>query len=147
MNEEQDEIMNNDALATADNDHDQVMAHFQEITNFYDMEQCIAILESTQWNLDQAIQSFFNGGGISQQMDEDTRNISPIGPSADAANQSGPDFPMEHLINNHINAATESHGIFATGTSILPQPKYFLFFSIHKPFGKNFKILKLLLIA
>ena len=43
---------------------DQIFAHFHEITHIEDFEQCQAILESTNWNLDQALQSFFNGDVI-----------------------------------------------------------------------------------
>lgn len=40
--------------------NDQKLAHFQELTHLDDFEQCQAILESTGWNLDQAIQSYFS---------------------------------------------------------------------------------------
>lgn len=39
--------------------NDQKLAHFQEVTHLDDFEQCQAILESTNWDLDQAIQSYF----------------------------------------------------------------------------------------
>lgn len=39
--------------------NDQKLAHFQELTHLDDFEQCQAILESTNWDLDQAIQSYF----------------------------------------------------------------------------------------
>lgn len=40
---------------------DQILSHFQEVTDLYEVEQSQVILESNNWNLDQAIQSFFGG--------------------------------------------------------------------------------------
>ncbi|RMZ93019.1 FAS-associated factor 1 [Brachionus plicatilis] len=52
-------------------DKDQKLALFQEITHLDDFEQCQAILESTNWDIDQAVQSFFSGSGL-------TRAESPV---------------------------------------------------------------------
>lgn len=64
-----DENQQNESL-----DKDQILSHFQEICNFYDVEQSQAILESTSWNLDQAVQSFFNG----DTMITETINHQPV---------------------------------------------------------------------
>lgn len=126
MNENQDDILeipnDADARSTAENkDHDQIIAHFQEITNFYEMEQCQAILESTQWNLDQAIQSFFNGGGI-QQMEQDN-DIQEIESRPSAVLSSAPVFEgsSSFSIENIMSGPLNHQGLFATGTSINPQ--------------------------
>jgi hypothetical protein len=50
-NEEKETINNNDLL----------LIHFQDITHLDDLDECRAILESTNWNLDLAVQSYFNG--------------------------------------------------------------------------------------
>ena len=39
---------------------DQKLAMFQDITHLDDFEQCQAILESTNWDIDQAVQSYFS---------------------------------------------------------------------------------------
>ena len=123
--------MNNDGPQppTYTEDHDQVMAHFQEITNFYDMEQCLAILESTQWNLDQAIQSFYNGGGITEQMDEDIVEIDrvqPVIPDVGTSIQTSSfslNNRMTHTTVRNVN--NDSLGIFGTSiTSISSQIRY-----------------------
>lgn len=117
MNEEQDNTTTpNLETNTSAESHDEVMAHFQEITNFYDMEQCQAILESTNWNLDQAIQSFFNGGGVTQQMDEDIEEV----PTSDITNDLPSPFLINNIVENSNNLNIQSNGIFATGTSINP---------------------------
>lgn len=41
-------------------DKDQKLAQFQDITHLDDFEQCQAILESTNWDIDQAVQSYFS---------------------------------------------------------------------------------------
>lgn len=126
--------MNNDGIQNINSakddgkdtsNHDQVMAHFQEITNFYDMEQCLAILESTQWNLDQAIQSFYNGGGLTEQMDEDLVHIDnePLVIPDASANTGSSSFPISSIMSQtKIN--NESLGIFGSGVSINSQIRY-----------------------
>jgi hypothetical protein len=37
---------------------DQMIAHFQEVTSLDDIGQCLHILESANWNLDEAIQTY-----------------------------------------------------------------------------------------
>lgn len=56
--------------------NDQKLAHFQEVTHLDDFDQCQAILESTNWDLDQAIQSYFTqmSSGDTNQMATITRN-------------------------------------------------------------------------
>lgn len=80
------------------------MSHFQEITDLYDIEQSQAILESTNWNLDQAIQSFFNNGEI--MITETSQPSQPL-PITSATTQTT-------IINeeNHLD-------LFANGTSIM----------------------------
>lgn len=126
--------MNNDGIQNINSvtddgkdtsNHDQVMAHFQEITNFYDMEQCLAILESTQWNLDQAIQSFYNGGGLTEQMEEDIVHIDNAPPviSDASANTGSSSFPISsNMGQTKIN--NESLGIFGSGVSFNSQIRY-----------------------
>ena len=38
-------------ISSSSLNRDEIMSHFQEITDFYDVEQSQAILESTNWNL------------------------------------------------------------------------------------------------
>lgn len=56
MNDENEQIS-----VEAVDDKDQKLALFQEITHLDDFDQCSAILESTNWDVDQAIQAFFGG--------------------------------------------------------------------------------------
>jgi hypothetical protein len=59
MEQEQGSAALADATDTSSSSRDEIMSHFQEITNFYDVEQSQAILESTNWNLGYFIYSFF----------------------------------------------------------------------------------------
>jgi hypothetical protein len=61
MNEE--ETIDKTTIETSSSglNKDQILAYFQEITNLDDIEQCQAILESVDWNLDSAIQAFYSG--------------------------------------------------------------------------------------
>ncbi len=109
------------------NDHDQVLAHFQEITDFYDVDQCLAILESTQWNLDQAIQSFFSGAATNDHMDEDIVHISDLDVQPSAPTQTHPlpsaphiGFSITDIMGTSNDLDAQMQDIFATGTSITP---------------------------
>jgi hypothetical protein len=81
------------------------LSHFQEITDFYDIEQSQAILESTNWNLDQAIQSFFNNGEI--MITETSQPSQPL-PITSATTQT----TIINESENHLD-------LFANGTSIM----------------------------
>ncbi len=125
MNDGQDDVVEINDLA---DDHDQIMAHFQEVTDFYDMEQCQAILESTQWNLDQAIQSFFSGAATTNHMDEDIVYIPDMKPSATPAQIQTRTLPppphigftISDIMGTSNDLDAQMQGIFATGTSITP---------------------------
>ena len=139
--------MNEDQSET---DKDQLMTHFQEITNFYDMEQCQAILESTNWNLDQAVQSFFNGDTVVQNLEEEPIDSSDIMPSAPhiGADILTSSFSVENIFSRQnlgLNSAStqfnDSNDLYASGTSINP-PIGFGFMGYNKPSNRliNFKI-------
>ena len=137
--------MNEDQSET---NRDQMMSHFQEITNLYDIEQCQAILESTNWNLDQALQSFFNGDTEVQHLDQETvddtmPSAPPIG--ADVLTSS---FSIENIYSRQnlgLNSASSQfndlNDLYASGTSINP-PIGFGFMGYSKPANRliNFKI-------
>ena len=64
-----------DSGVVASIDKDRMLAEYQEITHVEDIEQCQAILESTGWNLDMAVQSFFSGVGGGNGGDDDDDDI------------------------------------------------------------------------
>ena len=73
-----------EAALALSNDHDQILAYFQELTHLDDIEQCQALLESTSWNLDQAVQSYYSGGApeINPAPREDLTGLNIIGTSS-----------------------------------------------------------------
>ena len=80
------------------NDHDQILAYFQELTHLDDIDQCQAILESTSWNLDQAVQSYYSGGApeINPAPSEDLNGLNIIGTNT------GFSGPSQNSIFNRI---------------------------------------------
>lgn len=126
MNDDQEEIVPGSIPGNGsdENDRNHILAHFQEITNFYDVEQCFAILESYQWNLDQAVQSFFSGGGVTEQMEDDIEQIDYIPPvitgSAVPLTKTGQvsSGTSPFSIQNIMGEPLDPQGIFKTDTSI-----------------------------
>ena len=95
-------------------DRDEMLAYFQELTSIEDIDQCQALLESTNWDLDQAVQSFYNGDiGMPQINDDDevgrvVDGLNVVGASArftsgigDVSNGSLSTVTYD---NHHINA-------------------------------------------
>jgi hypothetical protein len=85
----------NDEEATTSKD--QKLAHFQEVTHLDDFEQCQAILESTNWDLDQAIQSYYS----SQMSHDDDIDVvgAPLAPPPPTLTAIDPRSSFERRIN------------------------------------------------
>ncbi len=71
MNENEDEPSSSSiepsapaAPSSLEEDHDMKLIQFQDITHLDDLDECRAILESTGWDLDVAVQSYFSGSQV-----------------------------------------------------------------------------------
>ena len=89
-------------------DRDQMLAYFQELTSIEDIDQCQALLESTNWDLDQAVQSFYNGDtGMPHINDDDdvgrvVEGLNVVGASARFTSGIGDVSNGSHHINANI---------------------------------------------
>ena len=82
--------------------NDQKLAHFQEVTHLDDFDQCQAILESTNWDLDQAIQSYFA--------------------TQFAANDNDNQNTVNRMMNTEVVEVDDDIEITASAPPLLPQP-------------------------
>jgi len=62
VNEQQNNIDNN-----LFGDRDQIIAYFQEMTRIDDIDQCLALLETSNWNLEDAVQSYLAQNDLMHQ--------------------------------------------------------------------------------
>ena len=91
-------------------DHDQILAYFQELTHLDDIEQCQAILESTDWDLDQAVQSFYNADVGAHATRDDLLNSHA---HTEALNVVGSSAGITSLIGDAVNASSLSQNLFS----------------------------------
>lgn len=83
--------------------NDQKLAHFQEVTHLDDFDQCQAILESTNWDLDQAIQSYF-ATQFATNDDDNQQNT------------------VNRMMNTEVVEVDDDIEITASAPPLLPQP-------------------------
>jgi hypothetical protein len=105
-------------------ERDQTLAYFQELTHLDDIEQCQAILESTNWDLDQAVQSFYNNDiGMPHINDDDDEHtgLARVVEGMDVVGSSARLTRLPPSDLHQINAGILSQSIFSQ-LKMPPQP-------------------------
>ena len=100
---------------------DVLLTQFQDLIGAYDVEECLALLESSNWNIDDAVQLYFNQhqqSTTATTASSSSSNVTVDGVGIGVSSQ-GPLPPqMMQFIRHHIETTTSSGGSSQLGPII-----------------------------
>ena len=138
MNEENQQNAQNNIDNNLFADKDQLIAYFQDLTSIDDVGQCLALLESANWNLDEAVQSYFAQNEI---LHEDIKMNEPHASNEDSSIIINEPCITNVRRSNHINPSIISSFQDIAYPNFLNDPRRYLEFEIEfKNFKKNLRV-------
>jgi hypothetical protein len=126
-------------------DRDQIIAYFQEMTRIDDIDQCLALLETSNWNLEDAVQSYLAQNDLMHQEVEEPIVVDKTNSTEDIPNvinqiQLDSNIPRYRPIINHQPTIISSIQEMAF-TNFLTDTRRYLEFEIEfKNFKKYFRV-------